>query len=478
MSFPGRGVSLKKIALAVVCSTAMLFPYVEDVRANGLQTQMDRIFLGMTNATPPGVWESQRRGVINGGRITAKNRIMTESLVRITPPSWSAGCGGVDMHMGSFSYINSDQLVQMLRSIAANAQGYAFQLALDTVFPAGAKWIENFQKVMRGMNSSMLNSCEAGQGVVNNTINALGFSEHVEGMTEASATGLVDGFFDGFSERAGEPTGKVLDNMDARRRSEIRGNIVWKELRRNAAHTWFPGGDIALLEAILSISGSTIVGRYNDEGEQDLDMLPGNIITLEDLMLEGDITVYDCSSDPADCDIGPSDRKTLPDFVGFKELYRRMLLGHDGSGGVAASPGILAKMVANVGQLTNAEQDFMASLPSSLSSMIRNLTVASPDSAAFFVNRSLDSMAIFMAHQLASNMIHSSIQTVANSNNPWASRVVENLMQSRMRLNQEYSSLLTLYPSMTQVMDDYQNTLEAISLNRYTLQDMSKARAQ
>lgn len=468
----------KRTAMAAVCSSVLMLPYADDVRASGLQTQMDRIFMGMTHSTPPGVWESQRRGVISGGRITSKNPIMTESLVRVTPPSWQAGCGGVDMHMGSFSFVNSDQMVQMLRAIAANAQGYAFQLALDTVYPQGAKWIENFQKIVRAMNSSMLNSCEAGQGVVNDTIKALDFQGHVEGMTEASAEGLVDGFFDSFSERSGQSTGQFLDEVDAPRRASVRGNIVWKELRRNAAHSWFPGGDLGFLETVLSISGSTIVGKYNDDGEQDISALPSNVITLEDLLHRGELRVYDCSDDPVECAIEKGKLRTIPDFVGFQELFRRMLLGHDGSGGVAASPGIIPKMVTNVGALTNEEKDFMASLPNSLASMLRNLTVANPGAATFFIDRYISTLSLYLAHQLSTNMIQAALTAVNNSNNTWAPQAATNLMNARARLDTEYSSLLLVTPSMDSITQDYNQTLEAISLNRYTLQDLSAQRVK
>lgn len=468
----------KKTALAAVFSTVVFVPLASDVEASGLQTQMDRIFMGMTHTTPPGVWESQRRGVISGGRVTTKNPIMTESIVRVSPPSWQAGCGGVDMHMGSFSFINSDQMVQMLRAIAANAQGYAFQLALDTVYPLGAKWIENFQKVVRAMNSSMLNSCEAAQGVVNDTINALGFQGHVQGMSEATTAGLVDGFFDSFSERSGQSTGQMLDNVDAPRRAATRGNIVWKELRRNAAHSWFPGGDLAFLETVLSMSGSLVVGRYDDDGEQNITPLPSNIITLEDLLLFGNIRVYDCSDDTEECAIEGGKTRIISDFVGFQELFRRMLLGHDGSAGAPASPGIIPKMAANVGALTNEEQDFMASLPDSMASMLRNLVVANPGAAQSFVSRYSATLSLNMAYQLATRMIDSAITAVGNSDNTWAPQASSNLMHARARLDAEYSGLLLITPSMDAIMQDYNQTLEAIGLNRYVLQDMSSKRTR
>ncbi|MCV5433856.1 conjugal transfer protein TraH, partial [Escherichia coli] len=89
-----------------------------------------------------------------------------ENLVSFAPPSWKAGCGGVDLFGGWIFLINADQIVQLLRAVAANAKGYAFQLALDNVFPDGAKWIENFQKKVQALNQHLGNSCQLAQGFV------------------------------------------------------------------------------------------------------------------------------------------------------------------------------------------------------------------------------------------------------------------------------------------------------------------------
>lgn len=112
----------------------------------GLQSEMDRLFNEMSNTTLPGVHESQRRGVFTGGRYTVKSRIYEQNLVSFTPPSWKAGCGGVDMFGGSFSFINAEQLVTMMRAVAANAKGYAFQLALDNVFRMERSGWRTFRK--------------------------------------------------------------------------------------------------------------------------------------------------------------------------------------------------------------------------------------------------------------------------------------------------------------------------------------------
>ena len=88
------------------------------------------MFGTMTNFTAPTAHLGQRRGMITGGSLVARNGIANTNLVSFVPPSFSAGCGGIDLFAGSFSFINFNQFVQLLRNVAGNASGYAFQLAI------------------------------------------------------------------------------------------------------------------------------------------------------------------------------------------------------------------------------------------------------------------------------------------------------------------------------------------------------------
>ncbi|WP_201443238.1 conjugal transfer protein TraH, partial [Vibrio vulnificus] len=73
---------------------------------------------------------------------------------------------------GSFSFSNAKHLVMTMRSVAANAKGYAFQLALYNVFPDGAKWMENFQKKLQELNQHLANCCQLAQEIVNDASSA------------------------------------------------------------------------------------------------------------------------------------------------------------------------------------------------------------------------------------------------------------------------------------------------------------------
>ncbi|MDN4724024.1 conjugal transfer protein TraH [Vibrio parahaemolyticus] len=51
-----------------------------------------------------------------------------------------------------------------------------------------------------------------------------------------------------------------MKNNDPAKYQELIGNIVWKQLKANSVSIWFQYGDTALLEAMLSLTGSVIVG--------------------------------------------------------------------------------------------------------------------------------------------------------------------------------------------------------------------------
>ena len=57
------------------------------------------------------------------------------------------------MFLGSFSFINATQFVNLLQSIASNAAGYAFKIALATMCPTCDEAMTSLQKVIQQMNS-------------------------------------------------------------------------------------------------------------------------------------------------------------------------------------------------------------------------------------------------------------------------------------------------------------------------------------
>lgn len=134
-----------------------------------LNDELKSTFDGLVNVTPGGSYDTQRRGVIAGGSISMRNKIVHPNLVSWVPPNLNGGCGGIDLFAGSFSYINGAQFTQLSRSIAQAAVGYAFELAIEGMCPTCAQVISKLQSEVAKLNSLMRNSCEFAKTAVNAT---------------------------------------------------------------------------------------------------------------------------------------------------------------------------------------------------------------------------------------------------------------------------------------------------------------------
>ncbi len=92
-------------------------------------------FGSVANVNSAEIYEGQKAGYATGGGISVRNRVMNSKLGNVQLPEINAGCGGIDIYTGGFSFIKSDELINTLKSIGSNAKGYAFLLGLETVSP-------------------------------------------------------------------------------------------------------------------------------------------------------------------------------------------------------------------------------------------------------------------------------------------------------------------------------------------------------
>ena len=159
-----------------------------------LAAELDTMFNSLVNVTDPTAHLGQRRGVLSGGSVVARNRLMNTNLVNVVPPSFEAGCGGIDLFAGSFSFISRDQLTQLFRSIASNAGTYAFKLALDSMCQNCGQVMDSLQKKIQALNSLFANSCQLGQGVVNDVVDAFDTQHKIKHSEASLVRGLGDVF--------------------------------------------------------------------------------------------------------------------------------------------------------------------------------------------------------------------------------------------------------------------------------------------
>ncbi len=54
------------------------------------------------NSTQGHAYEGEEAGYYSGGGLFLRNQVRSLQLVQITLPSFSAGCGGIDLFLGSY----------------------------------------------------------------------------------------------------------------------------------------------------------------------------------------------------------------------------------------------------------------------------------------------------------------------------------------------------------------------------------------
>ncbi|HGJ5885582.1 conjugal transfer protein TraH, partial [Arsenophonus nasoniae] len=118
------------------------------------------------NVTQAAAWQGQAAGYLTGGSLFLRNPVRQIQLISVTLPDVKAGCGGIDAYLGSFSFINSDQIKVMAKQILSNAAGYAFDLALEAALPQAKAVKDYLQKLATDINNTNISTCQAAQGIV------------------------------------------------------------------------------------------------------------------------------------------------------------------------------------------------------------------------------------------------------------------------------------------------------------------------
>jgi conjugative transfer pilus assembly protein TraH len=115
------------------------------------------------NTTNGGAFHGQSMNVMTGGSLFMRVPQKNYQLYSFSPPSISAGCGGIDIFTGSFSFINKDQFVAMMRNIGQAAVGHAFLLALKSMAPEVAEVMQYLQRTAQEANGNTINACKEGE---------------------------------------------------------------------------------------------------------------------------------------------------------------------------------------------------------------------------------------------------------------------------------------------------------------------------
>jgi len=120
-----------------------------------------------TNTTSPGYYAGQQRGYVTGGSLSLRlPRSGTTYPFSLQAPSMKTGCGGIDLNLGAFSYLNLDVLVDKMQKILAAAPAAAFDMALNTLCTPCAQTMKALDSLANQINSLQVNDCQASKALV------------------------------------------------------------------------------------------------------------------------------------------------------------------------------------------------------------------------------------------------------------------------------------------------------------------------
>lgn len=440
----------------------------------GFQTAADNIYNEMANFTAPGKYETQSRYGWQGGHYVYKNKIQSVNLMNLSLPSSRGSCNGIDIYGGSFSFINEDQLVNFMKSVASNAKGYAFQLAMEQMCPSCVNWMNNLQEKVQKLNEHFSDSCQMAQGLVQGGMDALMNKE----SNKASLTGTLQGIGNDFASLAAH----IGDSRSAFERlwgsnpniaQGERGSITAKALSQSSAQSWFSGADMLLIEQIISYTGHTVVGdliNAPDGGRvPDLRLLPKlQGISLE-MILNGTpagttVRIYNCSADPNNntnrCDIRLTDTKTTT-FEGLVPKLQTVLSGNSS---------LIARVESQnfMSQMSSEYKNVISSLPNSYGTLYQQITNKSPEAAKFFVDHTAPSIALEFVYKLMKESLYATRDAVNRSSSAFKTQDLENIANALAELERERSELIGKYGEPQKVIGYYAEIMRVLPSPSYS----------
>lgn len=302
----------------------------------------------MGNVSKPAVLQGQTLQMYSGGSLFMRSPNKTYNLANITPPKWSAGCGGIDLFMGGFSFINKEQFVAMMRNIGSNALGYSFKLAIQNLCPTCDNVMQALQATANTANRLNIDSCEAAKGIVNaaipdswtrdraNTAKAFGVDSNIFDDLTSAWTNVM-----GNENRANQTINDATRNDERLKESAPTGNIVWKALKK------VNGIDDEYRMILMSMIGTVIFNT--EEGSSVPQYLERKPITVQNLVQGTDagserlvaIPIYRCDSMAADGCLHPYDGTVSQES--FRYMVRQKMYQ-------------ITDAIANRSQYANAEE--------------------------------------------------------------------------------------------------------------------------
>lgn len=201
---------------------------------------MDKFFdnLGTDiNTSNPGAFHDQSAGHYTAGGMMVRQKNRAYQPMTISPPTFSAGCSGIDSYFGGVSFMNGQQLGQLLRQMGTQAATYALQLGLKTMAPQVEGLLSQLRKLALDANALMVGDCRQVQQIFASALpKGAAFQEHA--CIDVRRQGGGEDWF-GAKEKCSKPDQITSGAADAQKKSPdmLVGeyNLLWHILKKLGA---------------------------------------------------------------------------------------------------------------------------------------------------------------------------------------------------------------------------------------------------
>lgn len=246
------------------------------------------------NITGPTAFQGQAAGYYSLGNIYTRFPNKTVTPASITLPSIKAGCGGIDLFAGGFSFISADQFVALAKAVANNAIGFAFDLALTVIDSQIAVTMQKIRDLANKVNEFNINSCEAAQKLVDKVGSSI---DTVQEKICASAAANQGRFKDNIEARwkcANAGTRRdVLDGIDDPGQKDnvplLPLNYTWSVLTKSGNGLF---SDVEFRMLVMNMVGTILTSNVPKAGaspdsQGSIDVVPPAIGSLYSALLDG-----------------------------------------------------------------------------------------------------------------------------------------------------------------------------------------------
>ena len=261
-----------------------------------IDSDLGQFFDGLNyNTTNPQAYKGQAANYYTGGSAFIRTPVRQAQIANVSLPSINAGCGGIDLFAGGFSYINSDQLVAMGKSIVSSAIPFAVDLALQTWAPQLKNVKDRLESIAQRINSLSVNSCEAAQS----SVAALsGFAGVGNKQYICATMGTQNNSFSDWAaakngcnseSEVNKQTANATKDPNLKDAITANRNIIWYSLMKNG----FLVGDKQLAEFFMSLSG-TIIYDEKTNMQRYPSLFTTNNNLVKHILEGGTVKLYRC----------------------------------------------------------------------------------------------------------------------------------------------------------------------------------------